>query len=143
MEKSFECACCLTELTKDEICYYNHSDDTKTWIQSVLCWDTISELLSTKFHQYMHDLYHSKCKKTLGGMLEKGPPIWFKDTALPVPEGSHIVAFKLGNREIMAIYDGAVQGLEHEKLWNHVRTTIANRIAIMTPAEATGDQSDE
>jgi hypothetical protein len=91
----------------------------------------------------MHDLYHSKCKKTLGGMLEKGPPIWFKDTALPVPDGTHILAFRVGDREIMAIYDGAVQDQAHDELWEHVRTTIADRINIMTPAEEAGDQSDD
>jgi hypothetical protein len=91
----------------------------------------------------MHDLYNSKCKKTLGGMLECGPPIWFVDTALPVPEGAYVTKFRIGNREIDAIYDGAVRGAEREELWSHVRAVIRERIGIMTIAEAAGDQDDD
>jgi len=137
--EAYECVCCLMELDNEQLTYYNHSHDPDTWIRCVFCWETISELLSTKFHQYMKDVYNSKCKKTLNGMMESGPPVWFSDKALPVPEGAHVFQFRNNGREIDAIYDGAVRGNERQQLWDHVKEAIQQRISLMTTTEEEGD----
>lgn len=144
MEGPSECSCCLLEF--EQPVYYRYvMDETPNqpsdWIKSNFCWDTISVILKQRYKDYIDTIYKSKCKKTLGEMIVNGPPIWFKDAALPVPEGAHVshflvVTFSFENVhevEISAMYEGAVIGEERQQLWDNLRTVVDQRISIMNP----------
>jgi len=136
MEGSSECTCCLLEF--EQPIYYrytflNKDNETSGWIKSSFCWDTISAMLKQRYNDYIETIYTSKCKKTLGEMIVNGPPIWFKDAALPVPDGAHITHFLVNNVEMSAMYEGAVTGEERQKLWDSLKVVVDQRINIMNP----------
>lgn len=136
MEGSPECTCCLLEFEKPVYYRYvteSEKPETSGWIKSSFCWDTISTMLKQRFNDYIETIYKSKCKKTLGEMIVNGPPIWFKDAALPVPEGAHITHFLVDGVEISAMYEGAVTGEERQKLWDSLKVVVDQRINIMNP----------
>lgn len=129
-KSEMDCTCCLLELDEEQTVYYQHSGmkDDESWILSKFCWETINTILNSKYKEYMEKVYTSKCKKELGGMIESGPPIWFTDAALPVPDGEHIIKFKTNNGEIDAIYVGATQGDERQKIWDHIKEVMTQRM---------------
>jgi len=125
-----DCACCLTELDKEQTVYYRHSGmaDDEPWILSRFCWETTNTILKSRFSEFMERMYVSKCKTELGRMVEMGPPIWFVDSALPVPDGEHVTKFKTNTGEISAMYKGALQGEERQKKWDHMKDVINERM---------------
>jgi len=145
MEGSPECTCCLLEFEKHV--YYRYTflnkipNETSGWIKSSFCWDTISTILKQRYNDYIETIYKSKCKKTLGEMIVNGPPIWFKDAALPVPDGANITHFlvvtfsneNVHEVEISAMYEGAVTGEERQKIWDSLKVVVDQRISIMNP----------
>jgi hypothetical protein len=126
-----ECKCCLAELDDDQIVYYQHSGDATTWFKSNFCWETIKIMLAAKFQDYMKAVYNSKCKIELAGIVEKGPPVWFTDKGLPVPDGEHVTLFRSIDGETVAQYVGAVTGEERDKLWETVKFAVNERIKYM------------
>lgn len=137
MENPSECACCLLEFEKPV--YYRYAylngnvNGNSGWIKSKFCWDTISTMLKHRYNNYIETIYTSKCKKTLCEMIINGPPIWFKDAALPVPDGAHITHFLVDGIEISAIYEGAINGEERQKLWDSLKIVVDQRTNIMNP----------
>lgn len=141
------CVCCLLELDDEQRVYYQHSLSSE-WMQAKYCWETINHMLSAKYKDYMERIYQSKCRHELNGMLTSGPPRWYKDEALPVPEGAHVTRFRrMVNGvidEVPALYAGAPEHEEdRERIWADVEAKIQERIRFIAIAEGRDPNSDD
>jgi hypothetical protein len=122
--ENLECAAYLIDIDESEYCEYQTSDGY--WHPSPYCSEVVQMLLKNGFSDYLKAIDEATCKAHLRRLITEGPPLYLKDKTFEVPEGQHIskVWFKSEDKEIDAIYEGALQGEEREEMWNHHRAVF-------------------
>jgi hypothetical protein len=120
---------------------------SRTWRPAKMEQSVIEELQRTQFSSYIERVKKTDCQAELKRLLAAGPPIYIADhLGLPlgdeevpsdknpssgttepiVSKDTHIVKlwFASDNLERSAKLDGAVEGLERDRLWEELRQFI-------------------
>jgi len=120
-EKDAECLAFYIDIDESNYCEYQSSSGK--WYPSPYCDDVVKHLVATQFEKYRQDCDKCTCKRQMRRFIERGPPIWLSDQALPVEDGEHItnVWFSSENTTESAKLTGALVGQERKELWNHYK----------------------
>jgi hypothetical protein len=143
----WECLVTMEDITAENYVEYQ-CFPSLTWRPAKMEQSVIEKLQRTQFHSYIERVKKTDCQAELKRLLASGPPIYIADhLGLPLGDNSeppsddnpssdtfapivskdtHIVKlwFASDNLERPAKLDGAVEGVERDRLWEELRQFI-------------------
>jgi hypothetical protein len=141
----WECLVTMEDITAENYVEYQ-CYPSLTWRPAKMEQSVIEELQRTQFSSYIERVKKTDCQAELKRLLAAGPPIYIadhlglplgdeevpfvdnlsSDTSTIVSKDTHIVKlwFASDNLERSAKLDGAVEGVERDRLWEELRQFI-------------------
>lgn len=87
--------------------------------------------MGTKFEKYVVEVTTTDCKESLQRLLKDGPPVNFKDSALPCDnERKEVHSFFFEATTKTAKLDGAVDGAARITFWAALKVAASTRFSV-------------
>mmetsp|Transcript_10554 Transcript_10554/g.33740 ORF Transcript_10554/g.33740 Transcript_10554/m.33740 type:complete len:148 (+) Transcript_10554:70-513(+) len=126
--EGLECMITLEDIDETNYCEYQTAPSL-LWFPAKAASAAIEELRRTQFKQFMERLETTDCEAEMRRLQEKGPPIYVEDkNVLPLPEGETHVSrlwYLADDAEISAKLEGALEGDDHQRLWDELKEVHA------------------
>jgi len=124
-DENHECASCLDTLSEENFVLYKDNEQSD-WKPCQYCSTCIKHMLKTKWENYVQAVDKADCVAELRRLLDKGPPINFRDPSIKCDnERSEVHKFYYSGCEQSAKLEGSLVDEEREKWLADQKETLS------------------
>ena len=122
-----DCACCFDIINQENYVLYKATTEG-SWISSSYCKTCIIHFLNTEWEKYTSTISTTDCLAELTRLILKGPPLNFREPALPCDnENGEVNAFYYDDGIQSSKLDGSLTGEDREKYIEHINKFLLSK----------------